>query len=293
MVFSGEYFYIGKQNPPNLIRYSTQTGVANLKYDRHISSVFSVFLSNDILVPGSADTTVICWNASTARVIHVLRGHTNFVQAVGIFDGYLYSSGDDTNVIKWSIENGQIVQKFPPLHFNGVASFAYKQSELFTGSFDTSVKRWDAASADFLFSYEGKNMKLTVVAAWKIFAITSGENVEVEFWDTTIESIKPFNVLVDQAITINCLYVYESSLFSGGSDRKVKQWDLTKFTLKKTFEGKTIPMTTLFFRVSKFDCLSNSLPRLCVLFRVWCRHISMEYFVRCSHWPVCSPYGVC
>ncbi|KAI3655674.1 hypothetical protein MP638_003265, partial [Amoeboaphelidium occidentale] len=239
VVFSGEYFYIGKQNPPNLIRYSTQRSSANLKYDRHISSVFSVFLSNDILVSGSADTTVICWNASTARVIHVLRGHTDFVQVVGIFDGYLYSSGDDTIVIKWSIENGQIVQKFPELHFNRVTSFAYKQSELFTGSFDTSVKRWDAASTDFLFSYEGKNMKLKVVAAWKNFAITSGEDVEVEFWDTSIESIKPFNVLVDQAININSLYVYGSFLFSGGSDRKVKQWDLEQFTLKKIYEGST------------------------------------------------------
>ncbi|KAI3656263.1 hypothetical protein MP638_001588, partial [Amoeboaphelidium occidentale] len=239
VLLSGEFFYIGKQNPPYVIRYSTQRGIANLRYDRHISSVFSVFLSNDFLVSGSADTTVICWNARTAKVIHVLRGHTDMVQVVGIFDGFVYSSGDDTIIIKWSIENGQIVKKFPPLHFNRVVSFAYKQSELFTGSLDTSVIRWDAVSGDFIFSYAGRNRKLKAVAIWKNFAISAGEDIEIKVWDTSIDSIKPFAVLYDQTTSVNSLYVYESSFFSGGSNSLVKQWDLTDFTLKKIYEGST------------------------------------------------------
>ncbi|KAI3660853.1 hypothetical protein MP638_006610 [Amoeboaphelidium occidentale] len=241
VVVSGEFFYIGKQNQPNVVRYSTQRGSSNLAYDGHTDSVFSIFLYNDILISGSADTTVVCWNASNARTLRVLSGHTDFVRVVAIFDGFLYSAGGDTYVVKWNIENGQILQMFPTFHYHEIMSFAYKHSEIFTGSLDTSVIRWDSISGRRLVSYEGKNTKLNAVAAWKNFAISAGEDVEIKVWDSTIDSIEPLAIMINHTVSINCLCSYEDFLFSGGSDGTVKQWDMKQFIPKNTFEGKTIP----------------------------------------------------
>ncbi|KAI3655673.1 hypothetical protein MP638_007017, partial [Amoeboaphelidium occidentale] len=239
VLLSGEFFYIGKQNPPYVIRYSTQRGIANLRYDAHTDIVFAISFSDDILVSGSGDTTIICWNAKTADVLQVLSGHADIVRAVGVFDGFVYSGSQDRAVFKWNMESGQILKRFVSLHIGGVVFFAYRQSELFTGSLDASVKRWDAVSGDFIFSYAGRNRKLKAVAIWKNFAISSGQDIEIKVWDTSIDSIKPFEVLVDQATSINSLYVYGSFLFSGGSDTLVKHWDLEQFTLKKIYEGST------------------------------------------------------
>lgn len=257
VLFNGEYFYVGKQNPPYVVRYSIKRGTLSLRYDAHTDIVFSIYLSGDFLVSGSGDTTVICWNARTADVIQVLSGHMDIVRVVGIFDGFVYSGSQDRAIIKWNMESGQILTRFPLLHLSGVVYFAYKESQLFTGSLDTSVIKWDAVSGDFMFSYEGRNRKLKAVAIWKEFAISSGQEIEIKVWDTSIDSIKPFKVLVDEATSVNSLYVYESFLFSGGSDSLVKQWDLAQFSLKKIYEGETIPLRNLIFRVDKFDCLCN------------------------------------
>jgi F-box/WD-40 domain protein MET30 len=233
----GEYFYIGKKVYPFILKYSVRKFNSKLIFEGHTNTVFALYVSNNILLSGSADTSVICWNAATGDIIRILSGHIDFVQVVGLFDGFVYSAGTDLHIIKWNLDTGQVLKKFPIVHSIEIRCFAYKQSELFSGSLDGAVVKWDAVIGDALSMYKSRNTKLRAVANWKNFVISAGEDIEIKFWDASIDSINPYNILVGHLRSINSLSVFEDFIFSGGSDTTVRQWDMIRFALEKVFEG--------------------------------------------------------
>ncbi|KAI3656126.1 hypothetical protein MP638_007547 [Amoeboaphelidium occidentale] len=62
-----------------------------------------------------------------------------------------------------------------------------------------------------------------------------------------MNSIDPLAVLAENLVTVNTLFVYETYLYSGGSDKVLSQWNLTAFELVKKLEG---PQTGIFTAVA-------------------------------------------
>lgn len=144
------------------------------------------------------------------------------MQAVGLFDGFVYSAGTDRHIIKWNLDTGQILKMFPIVHSIEIRCFADKQSELFSGSRDAAVVKWDAVTGVALGLYTGRNTKLRAVANWKNFVISAGEDIKIKFWDASIDSINPVGILFGHLRSINTMTIYEDSLFTGSSDPTVK-----------------------------------------------------------------------
>jgi WD40 repeat protein len=232
-----EHFYVGKQNAPYIMRFLIQGATENLRFDGHSKTVFTIYWSNNILVSGGADTDVICWNATNGNIIRILSGNTYEVYAVGLFEGFVYSGGENRVVFKWNIDNGDILERFPLIHDTAIKSFANRPSELFTGSIDATVIRWDTISGNMLIQYRGRNKKLRAVATWKTFVMSAGEDIEINIWDASVNSAEPLLNLVGHTQPINTLTIYEDILYSASSDATVLQWDLTNFSLSKMFEG--------------------------------------------------------
>jgi WD40 repeat protein len=232
-----EYFYVGKQFAPFILSLLIQSGGVRVRFSGHSGSVLSVFLSGNILVSGSTDKNVICWNPITGNIIRTLKGHNDAVYTVGLFDGNVYSGGADRVVLKWNIDNGEIAKKFDVFHFTLIWCFAYRPAELFTGSIDTSVIRWNVTSGVRLSRYVERIKKLRAIAAWKYYVMSAGEDLRINVWDASVNGIEPVVVLLNHTRAINCLAVYDEYLYSGSSDDTVKQWNLTQFTLNKIYEG--------------------------------------------------------
>lgn len=208
-----------------------------MSFDGHSDAVFTVYWSNNILVSGSADTSVICWNARNGDIIRVLTGNGDHIQAVGLFEGFVYAGGSNCIVFKWNIDSGEILKKFAVVHTNQIRVFAYRPMELFTGSIDTTVVRWDATSGNMLFQYKLQSKKLRSVVSWKYFVISAGADLEINVWDASINSAEPLIILISHREPINCLSVADDFLYSGSSDKTVNQWDLKNLTLNRIFEG--------------------------------------------------------
>lgn len=185
---------------------------------------------------GSADSNVICWNARNGDIIRILTSNGDLIQAVGLFEGFVYAGGSNCIAYQWNFDSGVLLKKFPVVHTNQIRVFAYRQAELFTGSIDTTVIRWDATSGNMLFRYSGISEKLRSVVAWKSVVIGAGANLEINMWDATVNSAEPLMVLFSHREPINCLSVNNDFLYSGSSDKTIKEWDLKNFTLKKMFE---------------------------------------------------------
>lgn len=116
----------------------------------HAGSVRSVALSADgkILASGSADNTIILWNAITHQPLGLpLTGHTGSVWSVALSpDGKILASGSgDNTILLWDVATRQPLA--PPLigHTGAVVSVALSGDSkiLASGSEDGTIILWD------------------------------------------------------------------------------------------------------------------------------------------------------
>lgn len=204
----------------------------------HFDAVSSLFFLDNLLFSGSNDYLIICWNTANGEIVRQYVSHAEDVNTVAVFDGELYSAGAYKELFKWNINDGEITKRFPVSHENDIVCMAFRSKELFTGSLDSTVIKWDAASGDFLFLYTGRYTKLRSIVSWRDFIITGGDDEEIRMWDASIDSIEPFAVFDNGVASINILYLVDDYLYSGDTFGKVNMMSLTNFTLIRILEGK-------------------------------------------------------
>jgi WD40 repeat protein len=209
-----------------------------LRLDGHSGPVVSLFLSDNWLFSGSVDTTINCWNAANGEVLRKYIGHSHPVYTVAIFDGELYSTASVTELFKWGIEDAELRKKFTDVHEQQIYCLAYKSQHLFTGSYDTTVIRWNVVSGDALFIYSGRKSFIRGVVSWKNFLISGGDDAVIRIWDSSTEAIDPYAVIDNNHVRINSLFILDYVLYFGDSDGNIRVISLPTFTLITTFERK-------------------------------------------------------
>lgn len=217
----------------------------------HTATVNCLHLFGKILFSGGSDNTIISWNVENDSIIRRFAGHSNSVLALQAVDNYLFSSSSDRDVIKWSINDGQMVYRFPRTHTQPIRCLVYKKRLLFSGSDDATVVRWNATNSIIQKIYKGVNRQLRSVVLWKDIAITCGDNAQIWFWDVAVNSIEPQTILTNHFASVNCLYVYKDTLFSGGADLIIRHWNLTTLSNITIFKGSAFSQTFLISRPYK------------------------------------------
>ncbi|MEE0992964.1 MAG: TIR domain-containing protein, partial [Bacteroidales bacterium] len=126
----------------------------------HSKSVLSVAASPDgkYLASGSADKTVIIWDAKSGERLKSLEGHYDYVRSVAVSpDGnYLASGSNDETLIIWDANNGERLKSLKGHSFI-VTSVCWSPDGkyLASGSRDKTVKIWDAKSGEKLKTLKG------------------------------------------------------------------------------------------------------------------------------------------
>jgi len=64
-----------------------------------------------------------------------------------VFEGRLFSGGDDRTIKLWDIESTQMLEELNA-HENGVTCLAFANHELFSGSYDHYIICWDMKEID-------------------------------------------------------------------------------------------------------------------------------------------------
>ncbi len=78
------------------------------------------FLSNDVLLTGSADNTIKLINLKSGKIISTLKGHTNFVECIAVVSEDTIISGSTDKTIKlWNINKNENIFTFTG-HSNSV-----------------------------------------------------------------------------------------------------------------------------------------------------------------------------
>ena len=70
------------------------------------------------------------------------QGHEGWIYCLEVFEGKLFSGGDDRTIKIWDIETTQMLEELNA-HENGVTCLAFANHELFSGSYDHYIICWD------------------------------------------------------------------------------------------------------------------------------------------------------
>lgn len=124
-----------------------------------------MYLNEDILYSGSADTSILCWDKDSGLLVRCFIAHKDWVTKVAVYNGELYSASREAVIIKWNISNSQVIKTFSIVHTLPITSFAFLPERLFTGSIDTIVVKWDTVSGEAIYEYKGLSKKMRAVAA--------------------------------------------------------------------------------------------------------------------------------
>lgn len=156
-------------------------------------------------------------------------GPASLLAAAVSSDGRYLAVGGGSKVVHiWDARSQQHVQGFPQ-HRDIITGLAFREGthELFSGSFDRTVKLWsldDRAYIDTLFGHQSEVVALDVLRQERI--LTSGQDRTCRVWKVPEESQLIFR---GYGQAIDCVaYVTGTEWVSGGSDGGVSLWSQMK-----------------------------------------------------------------
>lgn len=140
---------------------------------RHTAPISAIAIAPDgkIAATASYDRTVILWQLSTGRALHVLSSHTGRVYSVDISpDGrFIASSSGDKSIKLWKISNGNLIRTLGGL-FGGhnqatlAVAFSPNKRTLVSGSADRSVKLWQISNGKEIRTLTGYSCPVRAIA---------------------------------------------------------------------------------------------------------------------------------
>lgn len=93
------------------------------------------------------------------------------------------------------------------------------------------------ADSDMALSNKSNKIKCLALSPNDLYLAVGGEQFPIEIWDLTKKKVVAEMGVVENLKKINCLVMSPASLFSGGWDKVIREWDLSTFSYKKLYYG--------------------------------------------------------
>ncbi|KAI8157856.1 F-box/WD repeat-containing protein 7 [Colletotrichum sp. SAR 10_70] len=210
-------------------------GNAQRTLQGHVMGVWAMVPWEDILVSGGCDRDVRVWNLATGNV---LVGHGASVRCLEIKGDIVVSGSYDTMAKVWSISEGRCIQTLQG-HFSQIYAIAFDGKRVVTGSLDTNVRIWDPRTAECLAILQGHTSLVGQLQMRGDTLVTGGS--DGSFDDTRV--------------------------VSGGSDGRVKIWDLKTGHLVRELIAQGEAVWRVAFEDEK--CVALALRQNRTVMEVW------------------------
>ena len=172
------------------------------------------------------------WDANTGKLLKILSGPTNFVNAVGFSaDGKLLAgAGADSLILLWDVGTGQRVQTLRG-HAGEVNAVAFSPdgTALASGGGDSQVILWDVATGGQIQTLAGHQASVRSVAFRPDgkTLVSAGEDARILVWDTATRQL--VRQIAGAANAISALaFGPRGNLIAGSEDSQITEWDIDK-----------------------------------------------------------------
>ncbi|KAI8913569.1 WD40-repeat-containing domain protein [Gorgonomyces haynaldii] len=128
---------------------------------------------------------------------------------------------------------GNIIAQFKG--HKGPVTFVHLDKDLYTCSWDKTVKRWNPETGDLIKTYVGHSdfVKSLVLANGRLY--TSSVDKSIGIWD--LESAKLIKTLQGHRRSVESVQFDGEYLYSGSSDNTIKQWHIKEEREVQVFSG--------------------------------------------------------
>lgn len=220
--------------------------MAGVNSDDPVDGVTSVSFSPDgqTLLTAGADTSVRQWGVATWDQTHVLRGHTDDVNA-GIFsqDGkLLFTTGDDLAIRVWDVATARVIRQMNG-HRDTIVTVAFSPDGKLavTASADHTARLWDPTNGNQLRHLEGHTAALSSAAFspdGKLIVTASADRT-ARIWD--VKTATEVRRLLGHTDQVNgALFSPDGqTVVTVSRDKRIRLWDTATGDLRQTLEGHT------------------------------------------------------
>lgn len=239
VVVDGDYLYVAKSSSRSpLEKILVSTGSLEMKFEGLNSTALAIHLLNNMIFAGSSDKAVARWDTRTGILLQTYLRHTGRINALTTIDNNLYSAESDRIIIQWNISDGQVLNIFPMYHANSIRCLVTREDYLFSGADDSVAIWWNTSSKLPIIRYKGREKMVRTIVAWNNYIIGGDNEAQIKFWDVSIDDVEPFKILEGHRLGIVSLFINEKNLYSGSSDKSIRQWDLIDLVLIRILTGE-------------------------------------------------------
>ncbi|KAI1854212.1 hypothetical protein JX266_001353 [Neoarthrinium moseri] len=186
--FSPDFQLIALVFTDDTIRlWKLATGAYHCTLRGHSGIIWTVAFSPDgqLIAAESSDYTIGVWNTANGEQKHILKGHTESVNSVAFSpDGQLLASCGDNTVRLWSATTGSHLTTFADPYSSAV-TFSANSQVISSGSYDGSVRMWDArlSTHQESFDHHSENVRAVVFSPDGKLVASASQDKTVKVWD--------------------------------------------------------------------------------------------------------------
>jgi WD40 repeat protein len=204
-------------------------------YKGHKGPVTCCVVANDVVYTGSWDKTIRVWDLK-GNFIHVIHAHDDFVKDITKDECAIYSCSSDKLIKKFVNFKEILVFKG---HTRAVESIDLKESCLYSGSSDCTIKIWDKDTGSCLKSIKAHETSIYHVLVDETGIYSASADKEVKRWDE--DSVQVYKHLD----FVNCVLVINNYLLSGSRDGLITLWDINSSKPLKKLQAHADGVTCL------------------------------------------------
>jgi WD40 repeat protein len=171
-------------------------------------------------------------------------GHQNFVTSLMVKGNYLYSSSDDSSIIKWDIKDHEkyafhesIVTKYTAsqsLPYNWM-DMDVSKNQIFAGTDKFEIIMWNLQTAEVIRKFQGHQEYVAFVKTDGQFLYSGSGDKTIKKWD--IETGACLQTYEGHNGVVSSIEFYEDQIISGSLDKTIKVWNKNSGALIKTITG--------------------------------------------------------
>lgn len=186
----------------------------------------------------------------------ILKGHTNGIMALHIYDNYLATGSYDATIKIWNLDTGEEVRTLRG-HTMGIRCLQMDDTKLISGSIDKTVKVWDWRSGSCRATFTGHSADVIGLQFDSHILVSGSADGTAIVRDMKNKSI---STLRGHTNWVNSVRIDGPSrtVFTASDDFTVKLWDLDTKQCIRTFEGHVGHVQQVVLLPREFDADEES-----------------------------------
>lgn len=259
-----------------LPRRSFNSGWEQTSFDRYSQALRSVAFSpeGNLILTGSADTTLQLWDRQTSRCLLSFEGHKNEITAVAFSPAFnlagrfVCSASADTTLKIWSLSSGACLRTCGG-HSAAVQSVAVHPAGhlMVSGSRDAKLKLWEVSTGRCLRTF-GEHRDGVMAVAFSPdgrSVVSASADQTLKQWNLDTGDSRSFE---GHKAAVNSVALSADSRYalSGSDDHTCKLWNLLTGDCMRTFTEHTAAVRSVSLSTNGRYALSGSDDKTC---RLW------------------------